>query len=110
MNRILFERDEVADGVAVCGGARAAHILGVLHGEVGQRLKTGEIDGKIGTGEIVEIAPGCVKVRVNHDEESLRPWCDLVLAPPRPRVLKRLLPQLASLCVGTIVLFGAAKV
>ena len=110
MNRILFERSEIADGIATCSDARAEHILSVLHGEVGQILKTGEIDGKIGTGEIVSIDGPTVAIRVSHTEESLRPWFDLVLAPPRPRVMKRLLPQLATLGVGTVVLVGAKKV
>jgi len=114
MNRILFEKDEIADGVATCGGVRAEHIVSVLHGEVGQVLKTGEVDGPIGTGEIVEISSDggapVVRVRVCHDSRGLDPWCDLVLAPPRPRVLKRLLPQMASLGAGTIVLVGAKKV
>ena len=110
MNRILFESSEIADGVATCSDARAEHILAVLHGEVGQTLNTGELDGRIGTGEIVSIEGRTVAVKVSHTEESLRPWCDLVLAPPRPRVMKRLLPQLASLGVGTIVLVGAKKV
>lgn len=110
MNRILFDSSEIADGVATCSDARAEHILAVLHGEVGQTLKTGELDGRIGTGEIVSIEGRTVAVKVSHTEESLRPWCDLVLAPPRPRVMKRLLPQLASLGVGTIVLVGAKKV
>jgi RsmE family RNA methyltransferase len=110
VNRILFESSEIADGVATCSDARAEHILAVLHGEVGQTLKTGELDGRIGTGEIVSIEGRTVAVKVSHTEESLQPWCDLVLAPPRPRVMKRLLPQLASLGVGTIVLVGAKKV
>ena len=116
MNRILFERNEIVDGVATFGGARAEHVLGVLHGEVGQTLKTGEINGGIGTGEILEIVRGAsgaeaqVRVRVRHEEESLRPWADIILAPPRPRVMKRLLPQLAAMGVGRIVLVGAKKV
>ncbi len=115
MNRILFEKDEISGGVAVFGGARAAHIVEVLHGEVGQMVKTGELDGPIGTGVIesierAEAGSWRVAVTVRHDTESLRPWADLVLAPPRPRVMKRLLPQLAALGVGTIVLVGAKKV
>ena len=109
MNRILFEPGEIADGIAVFGGARAEHVRSVLHGEVGQILKTGEVNGKIGTGEILELGE-TVRVRVRHDGEPLRPWVDLVLAPPRPRILKRLLPQLAALGVGQIVLVGAQKV
>ena len=114
MNRILFERGEINGDIAVCGGARAEHILNILHGEVGQPLKTGEIDGPIGTGEIVAIGSDgtgpTVSVKVNHDSESLKPWIDLVLAPPRPRVMKRLIPQLAAMGVGRIVLVGAKKV
>lgn len=110
MNRILFEKPEVQNGVVSCDDTRAEHIIAVLHGEVGQVLKTGEVDGPIGTGEIVAIEGKTVKLRVSHGSKSLCPWCDLVLAPPRPRVMKRLMPQLAALGVGTIVLVGAKKV
>lgn len=110
MNRILFEKAEIRDGIATCDDVRAEHIISVLHGEVGQILKTGEIDGPVGTGEIVSIDGKTVALRVTHDSQSLRPWCDLVLAPPRPRVMKRLMPQLAALGVGTITLVGAKKV
>ena len=115
MNRILFEKSEITDGVATFGGERAAHVLGVLHGEVGQVLKTGEVNGRIGTAEIVGIervdgGEALIRAKVCHDRESLRPWVDLILAPPRPRVMKRLLPQLAAMGVGRIVLVGAKKV
>ena len=110
MNRILFESDEIADGLATFADFRAEHVLNVLHGEVGQVLKTGEVNGRIGTSEIVAIEDGRITVRTAHTEESLKPWVDLVLAPPRPRVMKRLLPQLAALGVGRIVLVGAKKV
>ena len=128
MNRILFEADEIKDGVATFGGERAEHVMNVLHGEVGQILKTGEINGPIGTGVIKSIETSCcddlssdqptnrptdhvrISVSVCHCEESIRPWIDLILAPPRPRVMKRLLPQLATMGVGRIFLVGAKKV
>lgn len=122
MNRILFSREEVsADGTTVFDDARAVHVLHILHGQVGQRLKTGVVDGLTGHGTITEIVPyapdpqtgtprGRITLACRHDTPSLEPWIDLVLAPPRPRALKRLLPQLASLGVGRIVLVGAEKV
>lgn len=110
MNRILFEQSEIVNGVATVSDARAEHILTFLHGEVGQELKTGEINGKIGTGTIVAIEHGAVTIELKHETESLRPWVDLILAPPRPRAMKRLLPQLAQLGVGRIYLVGAKKV
>ena len=123
MNRILFEHDEIHDGIAAFGGVRAEHVLEVLHGEVGQILKTGEINGLIGTSEIISISTGAatpkgdatflsreIKVKLHHTTPSLQPWVDLILAPPRPRVMKRLLPQLATMGVGRIFLVGAKKV
>ena len=127
MNRILFEGNEIVDGRAVFSDERAEHVLNVLHGAVGQVLKTGEIDGLAGTSIITEIRnlherePGSAQrgngllsgeivVECSHSEKSAEPWIDLILAPPRPRVLKRLLPQLAAMGVGKIVLVGAEKV
>lgn len=127
MNRILFEKSEIIDGRAVFSGDRAEHVLNVLHGSVGQVLKTGEINGPIGTSLIEEIRnlherePGSAQrgngllageivVKCDHSGEAEKPWIDLILAPPRPRVLKRLLPQLAAMGVGRIVLAGAEKV
>ena len=110
MNRILFDKSEIIEGVATFSDVRAEHVMKVLHGEVGQILKTGEINGLIGTSVIERIEQGAVSVRCTHDRPSLQPWIDLVLAPPRPRAMKRLLPQLATLGVGRIVLVGAEKV
>ena len=122
MNRILFEQCEITpNGTATFGGARAEHVLAVLHGEVGQTLKTGVVDGPIGTSFIEDIVPlppdpatglpqGRITVRVSHTAAARPPWIDLILAPPRPRAFKRLLPQLAALGVRRIVLVGAEKV
>ena len=128
MNRILFEKSEIRDGIAMFGGERAEHVMNVLHGEVGQTLKTGEIDGPIGTSVIKSIETSCcgdlssehrsigaseqvrISVLLSHTQDSLQPWIDLILAPPRPRVMKRLLPQLATMGVGRIFLVGAKKV
>ena len=109
MNRILFEKAEITDGIATFGGERAEHVMNVLHGEVGQIIKTGEVDGLIGTSEILETGE-VIKAKVNHTGKSIEPWIDIILAPPRPRVMKRLLPQLATLGVGRIFLVGAKKV
>ena len=110
VNRILFEKREVVDDRATFSDVRADHVLNVLHGEVGQTLKTGELDGPVGTSVIERIDGNVVTVRCTHETPSLQPWLDLLLAPPRPRAMKRLLPQLASLGVRRIVLVGAEKV
>ena len=122
MNRILFSPEEITEnGTATFDDARAEHVLNVLHGSVGQTLKTGVVDGLIGTSTILGIMPlpsnpetgamrGRITVQCEHRSRALAPWIDLILAPPRPRSFKRLLPQLASLGVRRIVLVGAEKV
>lgn len=127
MNRILFEKNEIVDGFAAFSDERAEHVLNVLHGEVGGVLKTGVLDGCVGTSVITEIRglhereagspqrgsgllAGTVVVKCTHEIPPKPPWFDIVLAPPRPRTLKRLLPQLAALGVGKIVLVGADRV
>ena len=111
MNRILLEPSEIgAEDRAVLGGVRAEHVRSVLHGTVGQPLKTGVVGGKIGLSVIEAVTPTEIIVRCVHDQAPLPPWCDLVLAPPRPRVMKRLLPQLATLGVRRLFLVGAEKV
>lgn len=121
MNRILLEPGEVTGSCATFGGVRAEHVLNVLHGSVGQTLKTGIVNGLIGTSVIEAIEPlppdpatglaqGRIMVRCSHTLAAPAPWVDLILAPPRPRALKRLLPQLVQMGVGRIVLVGAEKV
>ena len=115
MNRILFESGEIGpDGRVAFGGERAAHVVEVLHGEPGQTIKTGVIGGDVGTS-VVERIDGegdslSVVAATSHDSPPLMPWCDMLLAMPRPRVFKRLLPQLAAMGAGRIVLVGAEKV
>ena len=115
VNRILFERGEVGpDGRVTFGGVRARHVADVLHGEPGQTLKTGIVGGNVGTS-VIERIDGkgeslSVTVLASHDAPPLQPWCDMLLAMPRPRVFKRLLPQLAAMGVGRLVLVGAEKV
>ena len=92
MNRILFEPGEVHDGRATFSDVRAEHVLNVLHGAEGQTLKTGVLDGPVGTSVIERIEGNAVTVRCTHETPSLQPWLDLILAPPRPRAMKRLLP------------------
>ena len=112
MNRILFEHEEISgDGKRVTlTDHRADHIRKVLHGQAGQVIKTGEINGPCGNSVLTEINEGSVTLSPTHTEEAPEPCVDLLLALPRPKVIKRLWPQLAALGVRRIFLLNAAKV
>ena len=111
MNRILFqpcERD--ATGRVTLRDRRAQHVCRVLHAAAGDTLKVGEINGPAGTGCIESVSENEVRLAVVLDEAPPPPWIDLLLAVPRPKVLKRLWAQLAALGVGRVILVNAARV
>lgn len=111
MNLILIGRDEmVADGTVWLNGARAEHIIDVLGASSGRTIKTGFIDGPFGVSRILDVDGRRVRLAPEHDRSAPAPWFDLLLAAPRPKVLKRLWPQLAALGVGRVVVLNAFKV
>lgn len=111
MNRILFEPEEIqADGTVVLCDGRAEHIRHVLGAAAGQSLRTGVINGLAGTSRVRDVSENGVRLQSEHTERTPEPWADLLLAAPRPKVLKRLWPQLAALGIGRIVVLNAFKV
>lgn len=112
MNLILVSPEEVgARDTVTLNDRRAHHIRHVLNGREGQSLRIGLIDGAKGTGMITGLKPEGVTLRcVFTDTVPERPRVDLLLALPRPKVMKRLWAPLASLGVGRIMLTNAQKV
>ncbi len=111
MNLIILQPLEVdAKLRAVVTGARAHHIRKVLKAEVGKILRIGLLDGPLGTGTVVALDQQQVELRCVFEEAPPPPQIDVLLAMPRPKVLKRMWAQLAALGVGRIVLLRAEKV
>lgn len=111
MNRILIAQSEfAADGSVTLTDQRAHHIREVLRTPVGGTIATGTIDGLCGRARLLEVTPTRVRLLPNHTTAAPPPWFDLLLAAPRPKVLKRLWPQLAALGVGHVVIIRAATV
>jgi 16S rRNA (uracil1498-N3)-methyltransferase len=110
MNRIVVEPEEIHNGRVELRDNRADHIRNVLGATVGQALKVGVADGKLGLGEVVRSDASGVELALTLEGDGPEPWCDLILAMPRPRVLKRLWAQVAALGVGRLFLIHAARV
>ncbi|HEY5654102.1 MAG TPA: RsmE family RNA methyltransferase [Pontiella sp.] len=111
MNLILLQSDEVNDGVAILRDERAVHIRKVLKASQGKELRIGLLNGPLGTGRVQRVDATLVELSCTFDEMvPPRPCIDLLLAMPRPKVLKRMWAQLAALGVGKIVLVRAEKV
>jgi len=112
MNLVLLEEhDRVDSATFALTEGRAAHIHHVLKARVGQEIRVGMIDGPLGLGTIESLPPGAVTLRCAFEPEPPpRPRVDLLLALPRPKVMRRLWAQLASLGVGQIILTNAERV
>ena len=112
MNLILLEPDDMhEDGLAILCGERAAHIHKVLKADVGTMLRIGLLNGPAGKGTVLSSDPDKVCLQcVLNEEVPPKPGIDLLLAMPRPKVMKRLWAQLGALGVGRIVLVNAEKV
>ena len=111
MNRILFEPEEIrADGTVLLTDERAEHVRRVLRAAPGQVITTGTLNGLAGISRVLDVSESCVRLLPDHTVILPEPWFDLLLAAPRPKVLKRLWPQLAALGVGRVALLNAYKV
>ena len=112
VNLILLDRGELGPGdSARLSGVRAAHLLAVLGVVVGQTVRVGLMGGPRGVGKVLAVAEGHVELAcVFESTPPPRPRVDLLLAVPRPKVMRRLWAQLAALGVGRIILTNAERV
>ena len=111
MNLILIEPHELAGDRATLRDGRATHIRKVLHGQPGATVRVGLLDGPRGVATITALDDEQVELRCAWEQEiPPLPRLDLLLALPRPKVLRRLWAQLAALGVGRLALTNAVKV
>ncbi len=112
VNRILIRPEELQDDASVrLSDQRATHIQTVLRTKPGQTIRVGLLNGPTGTAVIRETADTSVQLHCCFDEPAPPlPQIDLLLALPRPKVMRRLWAPLAMLGVRRIILTNAAKV
>jgi len=114
MNMILLSSNELSpDGRgAVLTGRRHEHILTILKSSAGDKLWVGIKDGKLGQAAVKSIDE--LKVDLEDISLTLDPPqpsnVTLVLALPRPLVIKRILRSVTSLGVKKIFLIGSNRV
>src|SRR4029078_11986172 len=112
MNLILCEAADLQEsGTITLTGVQATHVREVLRAAAGDEVRVGIVDGPSGRGMIVSIADDRVEPRwsvrfsrvaanrfarrCQFDAETVppRPAIDLLLALPRPKVMRRLWAQ-----------------
>jgi RsmE family RNA methyltransferase len=112
MNVILLTpRDFSAPDRVTLTGRRYQHIHTVLRAKLGTPLKVGMVNGRLGTGCVISLAPGTLDLAVELTADPPPPLpVRLVLALPRPKVLHRVVAMTASLGIKELFLINAWKV
>ncbi len=112
MNLILLQPSDFREPALAClSDGRARHITTVLHIQPGGAIRVGLLNGPRGSATLVSSTGHEVMLACTFEAHPPpRPSLDLLLALPRPKVLKRLWAQLAALGVDRIILTNAARV
>lgn len=112
MNLLLLLPEECAGGARYrVDGDRARHLERVLRAGPGDEVRVGLLGRALGRGRVVAVGDGHATLDCEFDAAAPPvPPFTLVLAMPRPKALKRLLPAVASLGLRSIVLMNAARV
>lgn len=112
MNLILLSEDDfVGQNCVQLQGRRLKHILTVHCAAVGDQLSVGLLNGPTGKGTVTTLTPDAVTLELHLDQKPPAPLpTTLILALPRPKVLKRVLIATTSMGVKRIYLLNSFRV
>lgn len=112
MNLLLLEDDDfVAEGRAVVRDRRLRHLHEVHRAESGDSLRVGRLGGPMGEGHLLrlEAHEAELEIRLDQPPPAKLPLT-LLLALPRPKMLKRVLQTVAAMGVPRLVLLNSYRV
>ena len=113
MNLILLHPDDGIDSIGRVRlrGRRLRHVLDVHRAAVVDDLRVGLLGGGIGTGRVLLLTPEVLEMEVHLERAPPAPLpVTIILALPRPKVLRRVLRTSSSMGVKRIVLLNARRV
>ena len=112
MNIILLAPEDWLDENTVClGDRRHEHIRGVLKAKIGNVLRVGLLGGLRGSGTVIELSDERTHLQVDLGDPPMpRHPCDLILALPRPKMLRRVFRTAAEMGVAHLYLINSARV
>ena len=112
MNLVLLEPAELGPGgEARLAGRRALHVREVLRCEPGDRIAVGVVGGLSGEAEVLAAGADELVLRATLDRPPPPPSpVALLLALPRPKILRKVLQAVAAMGVKRLVLLGSWRV
>ncbi len=112
MNLLLLEDDDfVATDRVQLSGRRLKHLLEVHRAEAGDSLRVGRLNGSMGTGRLLNLDAERAELSVSLEQAppSKLPLT-LLLALPRPKMLRRVLQTVSAMGVPQLVLLNSYRV
>lgn len=112
MNLLLLEESDLIDANrAVVSGRRLAHMLQIQKVQRGDFVRAGLLGGLMGHAEIITQTVERIELRLNLTQTAPPKLpITLVLALPRPKMLKRILQCIAAMGVPKIILINSGRV
>ena len=111
MNILLINPSDVANNLAYVSGRQLAQLLTVHNSAVGDSVRVGMVDGQMGNGRVLSIDAkhATLEVVFNLAPPSPLPLT-LILALPRPKMLRRTLQTVATMGVKQLYLINSFRV
>jgi len=112
VNLLLLEAaDFVAADRVILRDRRLTHIQEVHRAEAGECLRVGLLGGQMGRGHLLRLTPGEAELRIELQQAPpAKLPVTLLLALPRPKMLRRVLQTVASMGVPRLVLLNSYRV
>lgn len=112
MNLLLLEEaDLIAPDRAVLGGRRLTHMQEVHRAAVGDSLRVGRIGGLMGSAQLLRLDSHEAELQISLDQPPpAKLPLTLLLALPRPKMLRRVLQTVAAMGVPRVVLVNSYRV
>jgi RsmE family RNA methyltransferase len=112
LNILLFtDADKLAADRVKIGGYRLEHLRNVLKVQEGDEIRVGELGGKLGRGTVLKLDKGAATLAVTLDSAPPQKLpLSLVLALPRPKMLRRILRTVAELGIAQLHLINSYRV
>lgn len=112
MNLILLEAaDFIAADRVVLRDRRLKHIQEVHRAEAGEHLRVGLLGAQMGHGQLMRLEPSEVELQITLQQPPpAKLPVTLLLALPRPKMLRRVLQTIACMGVPRLILLNSYKV
>lgn len=112
VNLILFRQNELRDNKTLeVNDERFTHLQQVLRVSVGDSVRIGQINGQHGTGTVVELSDNhaVLAITLVHEPTKKLP-VRVILALPRPKMLRRIIRTIAEMGVEELHLINSYRV